>query len=59
MIRRGISENVAMKISGHKTVSVFRRYDIVSKEDLRRAAQLIEGGRSSDSQCTDTVHPDE
>ena len=40
--RSMISQAVAMKITGHKTTSVFRRYDIVSKNDLERAARQQE-----------------
>jgi integrase len=42
MVRSGISQHVAMKISGHETESTFRRYDIGDDKDLIEAARLIE-----------------
>ena len=37
MVRAGVPESVAQRISGHATSAVFRRYDITSDQDLRDA----------------------
>jgi integrase len=37
LIRAGVSEPVAMSISGHESAAIFRRYNITSVDDQRRA----------------------
>ena len=39
--RAGVSRSVAMKMTGHKTEAVYRRYAIVSEQDLHEAAQKL------------------
>jgi integrase len=39
--RAGVSRSVAMKMTGHKTESIYRRYAIVSEQDLHEAARKL------------------
>ncbi len=42
LMRAGVPQTVAMSISGHRTVSVFQRYDITSEDDLAAAMRKLE-----------------
>jgi hypothetical protein len=51
MVRAGVSERVAMSISGHKTRSVFDRYHIVAPRDLREAARKLENNQQQEREA--------
>jgi hypothetical protein len=55
--RAGVPETVAMQITGHKTRSVFDRYDITSEEDLAEASRKLQAMTGTISGTIDHREP--
>lgn len=54
MDRAGVSRKVAMMRTGHKTESVYNRYNIGTDADLKNAAQQLEAYRNGSESNVDT-----
>jgi hypothetical protein len=52
----GVPESVTVRISGHRTRSVFERYNIVSERDLHEAARKLETYVSGKTNPTQPGH---
>jgi integrase len=53
--RAGVPEQIAMRITGHKTASMYRRYRIVDERDLREATESLQAYLKTQPQNTVVV----
>lgn len=58
LVRAGVPEKVAMALTGHKTRSIFDRYDIVSPGDLKDAASKLNDRADGHRMVIDPAKPD-
>jgi len=58
MVRAGVQERVAMRLSGHLTRSIFDRYNIVSDQDLTDAVQKLQKFQEKAITVSQPPHPE-
>jgi len=54
LIRSGVSQDVAQRITGHKSSSMFSRYNIVAEADLAEASVKLEARRNGRKTVTES-----
>jgi integrase len=52
--RSGVSQAVAMTITGHKTISVYQRYRIANEDDRREALERMQAANTQAAAATVT-----
>jgi integrase len=57
--RSGVDAITTMAITGHKTMSVFRRYNAVDTNDLHAALRQMENAAATKTAMADLAHEDE
>ena len=57
LVRAGVPEHTAMAVTGHKTASIFRRYDIVTEDDLAVAMDRVNEHLAAQPKKPATVVP--